>query len=288
MVIFSLPIASVGLGIVIAASVPILRDTYGASDIQVGAILALDALGIAIGTALPARYAGYLAGLALLAIGWGGFGLAPDVWRAGALSMVGGIGNGIVIVRFRTMMQRETPPHERASTIGFAYAVTFSMVVVGQVAVVPLVSLLGQRATFTLAGTVFAVGGLVAALCWPRAVKVPEPSLLEAARRLPRPRTIIMIMSSRGKRGSDSPVLLTGSGHALGVRLGEALARGRVLGQHRRRADRAADELAAAVRADAGEAALGAVRAERALVGADARLGGLGRQVAVTAFAVRS
>ena len=96
------------------------------------------ALGIAIGTSLPARYAGYLTGMALLAIGWGGFGIAPDLWIAAPLSMIGGMGNGIVIVRFRTMMQRETPPHERASTIGFAYAVTFSMIVVGQVAVVPL------------------------------------------------------------------------------------------------------------------------------------------------------
>ena len=79
MVIFSLPVASVALGIVIAAAVPTLRDTYGASNLQVGGIMALDALGIAIGTSLPARYAGYLSGIAPLAIGWGGFGIAPDL-----------------------------------------------------------------------------------------------------------------------------------------------------------------------------------------------------------------
>ena len=81
-----------------------------------------------------------------------------------------------MIVRFRTMMQRETPPHERASTIGFAYAVTFSMIVVGQIAVVPLSNALGQRATFTAAGTVFALGGLVAALCWPSAAPARRPA----------------------------------------------------------------------------------------------------------------
>jgi MFS family permease len=180
MITFSLPVASIALGIVIAASVPILRDTYGASNLQVGGILAFDALGIAIGTSIPARYAGYLTGLALLAVGWGGFGIAPDLWLAAPLSMVGGIGNGVVIVRFRTMLQRETPPHERASTIGFAYAVTFSMIVVGQVAVVPLVNVLGDRATFTLAGTIFAAGGLVAALTWPRTATASAPALLEA------------------------------------------------------------------------------------------------------------
>ncbi len=188
MIVLSLPIASVALGIVMAASVPILRDTYGASDVQIGAILALDALGIAIGSGLPARYVGYLGGLAALALGWGGFGLAPDLWLAGPLSVIGGIGNGVVIVRFRTMMQRGTAPHERASTIGFAYAVTFSMIVAGQVAVVPLASTLGQRATFTLAGTIFALGGLTAALTWPRGAaaladalrEVPESSPVHA------------------------------------------------------------------------------------------------------------
>jgi len=181
MIIFSLPVASVALGISIAAIVPTLRDTFGASNLEVGAIMALDALGIAIGTSLPARYAGYLTGMALLAIGWGGFGIAPELWLAGLFSIVGGMGNGIIIVRFRTMMQRETPPHERASTIGFAYAVTFSMIVVGQIAVVPLSSALGQRATFTTAGTIFALGGCVAALCWPSRVAQPALAPIEAA-----------------------------------------------------------------------------------------------------------
>jgi MFS family permease len=188
MILASLPVASVALGIVIAAAVPMLRDTYGASNLQVGGIMALDAVGIAIGTSLPARHVGYLGGLGALALGWGGFGLAPDLWIAGPLSMIGGIGNGIVIVRFRTMMQRGTPPHERASTIGFAYAVTFSMIVLGQIAVVPLADALGQRATFTLAGTIFALGGLMAALTWPRGAvaladalrEVPETSPVHA------------------------------------------------------------------------------------------------------------
>jgi len=181
MIIFSLPVASVALGISIAAIVPTLRDTYGASNLEVGGIMALDAVGIAIGTSLPARHAGYLSGMALLAIGWGGFGIAPELWIAGLLSIVGGMGNGIIIVRFRTMMQRETPPHERASTIGFAYAVTFSMIVVGQIAVVPLSSALGQRATFTTAGTIFALGGCVATLYWPSRVAQPALAPIEAA-----------------------------------------------------------------------------------------------------------
>ena len=183
MIIFSLPVASIALGIVIAASVPTLRDTYGASNLQTGVIMALDALGIAIGTSLP----GALRGLSQRA--WrcsrsAGAASAsrPICWIAGPLSIIGGIGNGIVIVRFRTMMQRETPPHERASTIGFAYAVTFSMIVVGQIAVVPLSNALGQRATFTAAGTIFALGGLRrGAVLAEHGVAAPAPARLEVA-----------------------------------------------------------------------------------------------------------
>ena len=109
------------------------------------------------------------AGSRLLAIGWGGFGIAPDLLDAGLLSVIGGIGNGIVTVRFRTMVQRETPPHERASTFGFAYAVTFSMIVVGQVAVVPLSNVLGQRATFTMRERSSRRRADRGALTWPRA-----------------------------------------------------------------------------------------------------------------------
>ena len=179
MILFSLPVASVALGISIAAIVPTLRDTYGASNLQVGAVMGIEAPRNR-NRHRPCRRAtrAISSGMALLAIGWGGFGIAPDLLVAAPLAMIGGMGNGVVIVRFRTMMQRNTPPHERASTIGFAYAVTFSMIVAGMVVVVPLSDLLGQRAAFTTAGTIFALGGSVAALCWPSAV--PEAARHEA------------------------------------------------------------------------------------------------------------
>ena len=207
MVVFSLPVASVGLGIVIAAAVPTLRDTYGASNLQTGGIMALDALGIAIGTALPARYVGYLAGLGLLAIGWGGFGIAPDLWLAGPLSIIGGIGNGIVIVRFRTMMQRETPPHERASTIGFAYAVTFGMIVVGQIAVVPLVGHASVSARRSRSRARSSRAADWSRRCAGRARRWRRRSGAGGGSgHLPRPCTIIMIMTSKNRMTASAGV----------------------------------------------------------------------------------
>ncbi len=57
-------------------------------------------------------------------------------------------------------------------------------------------------------------------------------------------------------------------------------------GESRGRPDRAADQFAAAVGADAGEPGLRAVGAEGAFEGADPRLRAVGRQVAVAAFAI--
>ena len=113
MIMLSLPVASVGLGIAIAAIVPTLRDTYGASNLQTGAIMALDGLGIAIGTTLPARYAGYLSGLALLAIGWGGFGIAPDL-----LARRAALGHR----RHRQRHRDRALPHDDAAQHGAARA----------------------------------------------------------------------------------------------------------------------------------------------------------------------
>ena len=124
MVTFSLPVASIALGIVIAASIPTLRDTYAPRTCKSAGSSRSTRSASRSARASPRATPATSTRLGLLALGWGGFGIAPDLWVAGPLSVVGGIGNGIVIVRFRTMMQRETPPHERASTIGFAYAVT--------------------------------------------------------------------------------------------------------------------------------------------------------------------
>src|SRR3954447_18327990 len=62
--------------------------------------------------------------------------------------------------------------------------------------------------------------------------------------------------------------------------------RSRMLRQHGRRPNRAANEFAAAVRADPMQPVLDAVGAERALIGADPRLQAVRRQILVAALAV--
>jgi hypothetical protein len=70
-------------------------------------------------------------------------------------------------------------------------------------------------------------------------------------------------------------------------RVVDALGGRRVVGEFVRRPPRAGDQFAPAVRTPAAEFFFGTAGAEGAFEGADARLRGVGRQVPVTAFAVR-
>ena len=69
------------------AIVPTLRDTYGASNFAGGRHHGARCARHRHRQSLPTRYAGYLSGMALLAIGWGGFGIAPDLLIAGPFSI---------------------------------------------------------------------------------------------------------------------------------------------------------------------------------------------------------
>ena len=154
-----------------------------------------------------------------------------------------------MIVRFRTMMQRETPPHERASTIGFAYAVTFSMIVAGQVAVVPLsnCSVSGRRSRPRARSSRSAAGrGALLAECRPRGSARrgrsprPPPSLHDnhdyvkyKLNRLFRASGPSLVLQGNPEppctiRGL-TPICPACSGHALGMGLREALGRCRML-----------------------------------------------------------
>jgi hypothetical protein len=87
-----------------------------------------------------------------------------------------------------------------------------------------------------------------------------------------------------GDRGAAQQPLRAGTG---AVSLHDALTRRGVLVEERSRPHRPRHELAAAVRAQATEAPLGAIGAERALERADARVPAPGREIPVAALAVR-
>ena len=280
MIIVSLPVASVALGIVIAASVPILRDTYGASNFQTGVILALDALGIAIGGEPARRHAGYLTGWRCSRSAGAASGSHPNLLIAAPL-----IGHR----RHRQRHRDRALPHDDAARDAAARARQHDRIRVRRDVQHDRASArsrscrsrsaLGQRATFTAAGTVFALGGLVAALAG-RARRSLRRRRPRVSRSLPRAPPSMhdnhdydkLVIEVRLRAGSAVPAAPRRSGDALRMGLGEALRGRRVLEQLVRRADRPGHQVAAAVRADAAEAVLGAVGAERALVGADARL----------------
>ena len=89
--------------------------------------------------------------------------------------------------------------------------------------------------------------------------------------------------SRRGMRGRTAGCPC--ASRRTGLRPVRPLGRRRMLGEHRGRPDRARREVSAAVRADAREVPRDARRAERALVGADHRIGRVRRKRRLTALA---
>ena len=308
MILFSLPVASVALGISIAAIVPTLRDTYGASNLQTGGDHGDRGPRNRDRHALPARYAGYLSGMALLAIGWGGFGIAPDLLVAAPL--VDDRGHG-------QRRRDRALPHDDAAQHAAARARQHDRVRVRsdvqhdrrrhgrRRSARRTCSVSGRRSRPRARSS-------RSAACRGALLAERRPRGQRVTRRLPRPppslhdnHDYVKYKLNRLFRASGPSLVLQGnpeppctirgltpicaacSGHALGMGLREALGRRRMLEQLLRRPDRAAYQVASAVRADPAESPLGAVRAERALIRADARLCALGRQVAVAALAVR-
>ncbi len=128
----------------------------------------------------------------------------------------------------------------------------------------------------------------------------PPPGIARGGCRSPacRPRRAWRIPSAGRRRGSAAPPRSpcarrgwvtdrASSGLDAALRLDLARRRSRKLGQFFRRPDRAADELATAIRTPPVQDLLGASAAERAFERAHPRLHRIGRQILVAAFAIR-
>jgi hypothetical protein len=90
--------------------------------------------------------------------------------------------------------------------------------------------------------------------------------------------------SIAGQRRTSGSI--RGRGPAAALRLEHAHRRWRIVGELRWRANRARDEVAAAVRATSAEPVVHAIATERALERADHRVGRRRRQIFVAAFAI--
>lgn len=161
---------------------------YATQDLHAGRggfsiFVALLGAGIVVGNALGSRGGSvdqlrrnYVIGLLLLGLTLLGMSVAPNFGLACALFVICGVGNGMVIVYGRLLMQRSTPSHMTGRIFGLWTASTSAAFGVAFVAAGGLTEALGVRTVLAIGGGGGVVVALAAAARLKRAnVEAPPP-----------------------------------------------------------------------------------------------------------------
>ena len=134
-VLVALPVATAAVGMGNALQIPLLRGAVDASAAAIGFVLATHAFGLVFGAwagpFLPKRTSTFLLGMVVMGVGLLPMLFTSSIPLIAAGILVSGLGNGVVIIRFRTTMQMSTAPEDRASTIAFIYSFSFGVGVLG-------------------------------------------------------------------------------------------------------------------------------------------------------------
>ena len=145
-------------------------EELGAGDAAFSVLVGIFGLGVAAGSLAGARGGPmsalkrrYVIGLAVTGVGFVGAGLAPAYAVAAATFAVAGLGNGLVLVHERLLLQNATADELLGRVFGLKDATTAWGFGIAFVAGGALVSLLGTREVLVIAG----VGAIVVAgLSW--------------------------------------------------------------------------------------------------------------------------
>jgi MFS family permease len=167
-VLFALPVATAAVGMGNALQIPLLRGAVHASAAAIGFVLATHAFGLVFGAwagpFLPKRTATFLLGMVVMGIGLLPMLFSSNIPLIAAGILVSGLGNGVVIIRFRTTLQQSTAPEDRASTIAFIYSFSFGVGVLGAALAGPTAELVDLRPAIAVTIALFVIAALAGAV----------------------------------------------------------------------------------------------------------------------------
>ena len=167
-VLVALPVATAAVGMGNALQIPLLRGAVDASAAAIGFVLATHAFGLVFGAwagpFLPKRTATFLLGMVVMGVGLLPMLFTSSIPLIAAGILFSGLGNGVVIIRFRTTMQMSTAPEDRASTIAFIYSFSFGVGVLGAALAGPVVELVDLRPAIAVTVALFMVAALAGAV----------------------------------------------------------------------------------------------------------------------------
>jgi MFS family permease len=153
-----------GAVLLFAGMLNVAELLYARNELDVGAsgfsiLVALGGAGIVIGSSfgvrpgsLAAQRRRYLAGVAVLGVALIALSVAPNFALACPVVMVIGIGNGLVLVYGRVLIQRVVPPSLLGRVFGIKDAVVSGAFAIAFLTAGVLVSLLGTRELLAIAG----------------------------------------------------------------------------------------------------------------------------------------
>ena len=160
------------------ADVALAKRSFHAGDFGFGLLVGSTGLGLVLGSFLAAgwiRRSGmapvYGASIGLMAAGFGGAAVSPNVWVAAACIVVAGAGNGAAVVCNALLVQRGAPDRVRGRAFTVVMSANFLMLALGMAAAGPLVDSVGARWVFGGAG---ALAGVAAAIGFFLARGAPE------------------------------------------------------------------------------------------------------------------
>jgi len=131
-------IASVATGAANVAEIFLAKRTFSAGDLGYGLLFSAMGAGLVLGSFLSAPVLvrsgvarTYGASLTLMAMGYVGAALSPNVWVAAGCILVAGVGNGAAIACNALLVQRGTFDLMRGRALTFVMSITFVLVGVG-------------------------------------------------------------------------------------------------------------------------------------------------------------
>ena len=161
-------LACLGSGAISVSEVFMAKNTLDAGDFGYGLIYGGIGTGLVLGSffsgPLIARLGNaraYGSALLLMALGFGVGAASVDIWMAAALCVVGGIGNGLVIVCNALLIQRGVPDDMRGRVLTFVMSVTYGATGISMVLGGGLMPADGARWVWLAGGIVIAVSGVV-------------------------------------------------------------------------------------------------------------------------------
>lgn len=132
-------IASFAAGLANVTEIFLAKNTFSAGDFGYGLLFGAMGTGLVLGSIASAvalaRYsvsAIYGTGIAVMAVGYLGTALSPNVWVAAVLCVVAGLGNGVAIACNALLVQRGTFDLMRGRALTFVMSATYVLVGVGE------------------------------------------------------------------------------------------------------------------------------------------------------------